>query len=102
MRSFKIQALVLIAFIAGFAASTVLFRGKTVKAAQPPQSSFGGCVSAVPQQWGQYKGGSAQSGLAFEDREGTIRFLTNIPCGATPLVALEIRRTAGNTGSGSH
>ena len=100
MRNFKIQALVLIAFVAGFAASWLSFPGKTIKAA--PQSSFGGCVSAVPQQWGQYRGGSAQSGLAFEDREGTIRFLTNIPCGATPLVALEIRRTSGNSGSGSN
>jgi len=99
MRKFKILAMVLIGFVAGFCVSATLFRGKPVQAA-PPQSSIGGCVSAVPQQWGQYKGGSAQSGLAFEDREGTIRFLTNLPCGATPLVALEIRRTAGSTGSG--
>jgi hypothetical protein len=100
MRNFKIQALVLIAFVAGFAASSLFFPTKTIKAA--PQSSFGGCVAAVPQQWGQFKGGSAQSGLAFEDREGTIRFLTNIPCGGTPLVALEIRRISANSGSGSN
>jgi hypothetical protein len=55
-----------------------------------------GCVSSVPRSWGQFKGGSAQSGLAFEDSAGTLRFLTNIPCGATPLVSLEIRRTADN------
>ncbi|MGH9702630.1 MAG: hypothetical protein ACRD4K_04585 [Candidatus Acidiferrales bacterium] len=100
MRKFKILAVVLIAFVAGFCVSALLFRSMPVQAApSPAQSSIGGCVSAVPQQWGQYKGGSAQSGLAFEDREGTIRFLTNIPCGATPPVALEIRRTAGSTGN---
>jgi hypothetical protein len=55
------------------------------------------CVAGVPKAWGQYRGGSAQSGLAFEDANGTLRFLTNIPCGsATPTVALEIRRT-GNS-----
>ena len=58
-------------------------------------SQFGNsqCVANVPRAWGQYKGGSAQSGLAFEDANGTLRFLTNIPCGAVPVVALEIHRT---------
>jgi hypothetical protein len=58
-----------------------------------PQVWTPGCVSNVPKSWGAYKGGSAQSGLAFEDSAGTLRFLTNIPCDGTPLVALEIRRT---------
>jgi hypothetical protein len=56
-----------------------------------------GCVATVPKSWGTYRGGSAQSGLAFEDSAGTLRFLTNIPCDGTPLVALEIRRTAPNS-----
>ena len=59
-----------------------------------PQVWTPGCVANVPKSWGAYKGGSAQSGLAFEDSAGTLRFLTNIPCDGTPLVALEIRRTA--------
>jgi hypothetical protein len=42
---------------------------------------------------GEYKGGSRQSGLAFQDSAGTLRFFTNIPSGSTPLVALEIRRS---------
>ncbi len=100
MRKFMIQALVLTAFLLGFVSSSLLFPSKAIKAA--PQSGFGGCVATVPQQWGQFRGGSAQSGLAFEDREGTIRFLTNIPCGGTPLVALEIRRISANSGSGSN
>jgi hypothetical protein len=62
-----------------------------------PQVWTPGCVAAVPKSWGAYKGGSAQSGLAFEDSAGTLRFLTNIPCDGTPAVALEIRRTAPNS-----
>jgi hypothetical protein len=43
---------------------------------------------------GAYKGGSAQSGLAFEDSAGALRFLTNLPCdGSAAAVALQIRRT---------
>jgi hypothetical protein len=48
--------------------------------------------------WGEFKGGDAQSGFAFEDNTGTLRFLTNIPCGGTPLVALEVRRSDTSNG----
>ena len=65
-----------------------------------PQVWTPGCVSAVPKAWGTFKGGSAQSGLAFEDSAGTLRFLTNIPCNGAPAVALEIRRTAGSSSNG--
>lgn len=55
------------------------------------------CVSSVPSSWGAYKGGSAQSGLAFEDNAGTLRFVTNLPCGgAVPIVSLEVRRAIDN------
>jgi hypothetical protein len=71
------------------------FPAKTTKAA--PQEIFGVCVSQVPREWGQFKGGSEQTGIAFEDAHGTLRFIANFPCnGGTPLVALEIRRTPGN------
>jgi hypothetical protein len=36
--------------------------------------------------------------LAFEASDGTLRFVTNLPCGATPVVALEVRRTAASSG----
>jgi hypothetical protein len=62
-----------------------------------PQVWTPGCVASVPKSWGQFRGGSAQSGLALEDSQGTLRFLTNIPCDGTPLVALEIRRPAPAT-----
>jgi hypothetical protein len=55
-----------------------------------------GCVSFVPREWGAYRGGSAQSGLAFEDSAGTLRFVTNLPCGAVPAVALEVHRGTGS------
>jgi hypothetical protein len=68
-----------------------LFPAKATNAAG--QETFGTCVSQVPRAWGQFKGGSQQSGFAFEDAHGTLRFITNVPCnGETPLVALEIRR----------
>jgi hypothetical protein len=59
-----------------------------------PQLWTPGCIASAPRSWGVYKGGSAQSGLAFEDSAGTLRFLTNLPCdGSTAAVALQIRRT---------
>jgi hypothetical protein len=67
-----------------------------------PQVWTPGCVASVPKSWGAYKGGSAQSGLAFEDSAGTLRFLTNIPCDGTPAVALEIRRTISNSANGGN
>jgi len=62
--------------------------------ADPQGLSYGStCVSYIPQAWGEFKGGSAQSGLAFQDSRGTIRFVTNATCDGTPIPALEIRRT---------
>jgi hypothetical protein len=49
----------------------------------------------IPREWGEYQGGSQQSGLAFRDNAGTLRFFTNIRCGNTPQVALEIPRSNG-------
>ncbi len=67
-------------------------------APQPTQFWTPGCVATIPKAWGQFKGGDAQSGLAFEDNTGTLRFLTNIPCGGTPQVALEVRRSDSANG----
>jgi hypothetical protein len=59
-----------------------------------PQTTYGyTCVSYIPAEWGEFKGGNQQSGLAFQDRTGTLRFVTNLPCDSTPQPALEIRRT---------
>jgi hypothetical protein len=64
----------------------------------PPPQFASPCVATIPRSWGQYRGGSSQSGLAFEASDGTLRFITNLPCGATPVVALEVRRTAASSG----
>jgi|SRR5580700_4894659 hypothetical protein len=93
-KSIKPTTIALIALLA-----LIAIKLYTTKAA-PAQLWTPGCVSNVPKSWGQFKGGSAQSGLAFEDNAGTLRFLTNIPCGATPLVALEVRRGSSNASDG--
>jgi len=67
----------------------------TPKSPQPPtpQEWTPGCVAGVPKSWGTFRGASAQSGLAFEDASGTIRFLTNVPCSGTPIPSLTVVRT---------
>ena len=73
-------------------AKVLFFPTKTTKASQ--QEVFGACVAEVPQEWGEFVGGSEQSGVAFKDRQGTLRFITNFPCNGTlPTIALEIRRS---------
>jgi len=48
-----------------------------------PRLGFGqpACVTCLPREWGEYKGGSQQSGLVFRDSAGTLQFFANIPCG---------------------
>ena len=91
---FKASTVAIIALLA-----LIAFRLYTTNAApNPVQFWTPGCVATIPKAWGQFKGGDAQSGLAFEDNTGTLRFLTNIPCGGTPLVALEVRRSDTSNG----
>ncbi len=52
----------------------------------------------IPSSWGDYKGGSQQSGFAFDDSNGTLRFITNVPCDGTPQVALELHRIKDKSG----
>jgi hypothetical protein len=67
--------------------------------AKAPQFGDSQCVSTVPRSWGRYRGGSSQAGLAFEASDGTLRFVTDLPCGATPIIALEVLRTPAAGGS---
>jgi|HubBroStandDraft_6_1064221.scaffolds.fasta_scaffold121958_2 hypothetical protein len=72
----------------------LLIRVKTAKGS--PQDIFSGdsgCISYVPEEWGQFIGSSALTGIGFEDKNGTLRFVTSLPCGTAPGVALEVRRT---------
>jgi len=53
------------------------------------------CVAYIPAEWGTYKGASASYGLGFEDSEGTLRFVNQVPCSGlhqAPTLALELRR----------
>jgi hypothetical protein len=48
--------------------------------AQENLTGTAGCTLTIPKSWGVYKGGSAY-GLAFEDPNGTLRFLQHPACG---------------------
>jgi hypothetical protein len=89
MKTITLRVAVMAVLLAGFAGW--FFARKTNAA---PQISVGEpmCSSQIPSSWGEYKGGSQQSGFAFEDSNGTLRFITNVPCDGVPQVALEIRR----------
>jgi hypothetical protein len=80
-------------FVALLIGAPVSFKVYAAVPKPKPQVWTPGCVASVPRSWGVFKGASTQSGLAFEDSAGTLRFLTNIPCDGSPVVALEIRRT---------
>jgi hypothetical protein len=93
----QIAAAGLLVFVAGAAAANfVASRHSVVNAAAPsavPQfDSETQCVASVPRAWGEFKGGSSQSGLAFQAADGTLRFVTNLPCGSQPPIALKIVR----------
>ena len=90
MKTVTVRVAIMAIFLAAFAGWNF---GRKTSAA--PQSGCGQpmCVSQIPLAWGEYKGGSQQSGLAFQDNSGTLRFVTNIPCDGVPQVALELRRT---------
>ena len=99
----KSAAIALVAFAAGAAAANVgaehgaphavSAATLAVPAGTPQFDSETQCVANVPRAWGEYKGGSSQSGLAFQAQDGTLRFLTNLPCGSQPVIALKIVRT---------
>ena len=86
----KTIALVLIVAIVAL----ISLKARAASPKPEPQIFAPGCIANVPKAWGTFRGASTQSGLAFEDANGTIRFLTNIPCQGTPSVSLEIHRTA--------
>ncbi len=56
------------------------------------------CTVVIPSEWGKYKGVSAGSGLVFEDKNGTLRIVSQISCNidgsvtSPPQVMVEIHR----------
>ncbi len=92
--------LMAVALLALASANINLSADGTAHAARAAQfNSDAQCVATVPRSWGVYRGGSNQAGLAFEASDGTLRFVTNLPCGAVPAIALEVRRTPSGAGN---
>lgn len=56
------------------------------------------CSVVVPAEWGRYRGSVVESGLVFEDKNGTLRIIQQLPCtldgtpNGPPRVIAEIRR----------
>jgi hypothetical protein len=90
-------AAALLTFAAGAAtANFAASRHAVVNTAYPSATQFDPetqCVATVPRAWGEFKGGSSQSGPAFQAPDGTLRFVTNLPCGSQPIIALKTVRT---------
>lgn len=81
---------------------TILGRIRAPQSTVNAQDRFTGivnCITVVPKSWGEFKGGSSY-GLAFQDKDGNVRFVLNPTCGsvnspAEPPVApidLEVER----------
>ena len=89
----KQAAVVLVAFAAG----AVAMNFATVHAAAfatTPAAQFDSdsqCAAQVPRAWGEFKGGSSQSGLAFQAPDGTLRFDMPQP----PGIHLSVRTRPG-------
>jgi hypothetical protein len=69
---------------------------KGTKAA--PQLGFGQAASVtyIRREWGEYKDGSQQSGWAFEDDAGRLRFFTNTTPGVLRMYARRKGMPAGD------
>lgn len=56
------------------------------------------CSAIVPLDWGDFKGVATGAGMVFEDKSGTIRIISQIPCPVDggvvrpPFVLAVIRR----------
>ena len=56
------------------------------------------CSVVIPAEGGKYRGSAAGSGLVFEDKNGTLRIIAQLPCtldgtpNGPPRVIAEIRR----------
>ncbi len=40
------------------------------------------CTVVIPAEWGEYRGTSVESGMVFEDEDGTLRLIQQLPCTA--------------------
>ena len=42
------------------------------------------CNVVIPAEWGKFKGMSTGTGMVFEDKDGNLRVVGNLPCGIDP------------------
>ena len=83
-----------VALLIVFLAAAACFGIHEVRASQQPAP----CVVMVPMDWGQFNGIS-KYGLVFEDKDGTLRLIEQMPCSidpgmvGIPYAAIEVRRT---------
>jgi hypothetical protein len=47
--------------------------------AQDQPYNLAACIAAAPKAWGEFRGASSE-GLAFEDQDGTLRFVQHPTC----------------------
>jgi len=66
--------------------------------AQQEQNFPPPCSVVIPAEWGKFRGNANGTGLVFEDKNGTLRFIQQLPCtldgtpNGPPRVIAEIRR----------
>lgn len=67
--------------------------GSGMKQTASAQSQTARCSATVPRDWGDFRGATEQ-GFIFEDQNGTVRIIRQLPCPglATPQIAIELRR----------
>ena len=90
----KFGCVLLLGLIGGFIGRSYP-RSSSVHAEERGETAT--CMVGVPKSWGEFRGASAY-GLAFQDENGTLRFLLHPSCGNfnsptdNPYVDLEILR----------
>ena len=67
--------------------------GSGMKQTAAGQSQTARCSATVPRDWGEFRGATDQ-GFAYEDQNGTVRIIRQLPCPGlgTPQIAIELRR----------
>ena len=76
-----------------FIIASLCFLAGKAQGKPAPQSTSARCVIRVPSDWGDFVG-SGPYGLTFRDSSGTLRFVSQFPCGleGVPNLALQVQR----------
>jgi hypothetical protein len=94
MKVWQVVSLVALGISIGFAGSRFFAIAPVHAHGQYTESEL--CTTSVPKSWGDFKGAS-EYGIAFEDQNGTIRFLRSPSCSngltstGNPLPPVDLR-----------